>query len=45
MYGIVGIIGNATSRLDAKQEEMYKGQEAYELWMNKVKAPLVPFVH
>lgn len=45
MYGIVGIMRNATSRLDAKQAEKYNGQEAYELWTNKVKAPLVPFVY
>ena len=37
MYGIVGIMRNATSRLDAKQAEKYKGQEAYELWITKVR--------
>jgi hypothetical protein len=36
---------NATSRLDAKQVEKYKNQEAFELWRTKVKAPLVPFIH
>jgi steroid 5-alpha reductase family enzyme len=45
MYGILGIMRNATSRLDAKQAEKYKNQEAYELWRTKVKAPLVPFLH
>jgi len=44
MYGIVGIMRNATSRLDKKQEEKYNGQDAYDLWTKKVKAPLVPFV-
>lgn len=44
LYGIVGIMRNATSRLDKKQQEKYKGQDAYDLWTQKVKAPLVPFV-
>jgi steroid 5-alpha reductase family enzyme len=44
LYGIIGIMRNATSRLDKKQQEKYKGQEAYDLWTEKVKAPLVPFV-
>ena len=44
LYGIVGIMRNATSRLDKKQQEKYKGQDAYELWTNQVTAPLVPFV-
>ena len=45
MYGIVGIMRNASSQLDAKHAEKYKGQEAYELWITKVKAPLVTCVH
>jgi steroid 5-alpha reductase family enzyme len=44
LYGIVGIMRNATSRLDKKQEEKYKGQDAYDLWTEQVKATLVPFV-
>jgi steroid 5-alpha reductase family enzyme len=45
MYGILGIMRNATSRLDAKQAEKYKNQEAYELWRIEVKAPLMPYIH
>jgi steroid 5-alpha reductase family enzyme len=45
MYGILGIMRNATSRLDAKQAEKYKNQEAYELWRIRVESPLVPFIH
>ena len=45
LYGICGIMKNATARLDGKQADKYKGQEAYDLWCEQVKAPLVPFVY
>lgn len=45
MYGIYGIMTNATKRLDGRQLENYAGQELYDTWRAQVKAPIFPFVH
>jgi steroid 5-alpha reductase family enzyme len=45
MYGIYGIMTNATKRLDKKQMETYSGQELYEAWRKQVKAPIFPFIY
>lgn len=44
LFGIVSIMRKATSRLEGRQEEKYTGQEKYDTWAKKVKAPLVPFL-
>ena len=44
LYGIYGIMTNATKRLDEKQFEKYKGQEKYDSWRASVTAPLFPFL-
>jgi len=43
-YGIVAIMRSATQKLEARQQEKYGGQEEYEEWKRKVRAPLFPFV-
>jgi len=45
MYGIYGIMTNATKRLDKRQLENYAGQESYDTWRAQVKSPIFPFVH
>jgi steroid 5-alpha reductase family enzyme len=44
LWGILGIMFNASSRLDKKQEEKYGKQNAYTEWKKKVPYPIVPFV-
>jgi steroid 5-alpha reductase family enzyme len=44
LYGIYGIMSNASKRLDAKQAEKYQGQPKYEAWKASVKAELFPFI-
>jgi steroid 5-alpha reductase family enzyme len=45
MYGIYGIMTNATKRLDSRQLENYGGQESYDTWRAQVKASIFPFVN
>ena len=35
-------MSKATSRLEGRQDEKYRGQEKYDTWVRKVKAPLFP---
>ena len=42
LLGIVSIMSKATSRLEGRQDEKYRGQEKYDTWVRKVKAPLFP---
>jgi steroid 5-alpha reductase family enzyme len=44
LWGILGIMFNASSRLDKKQEEKYGKQNAYIEWKKQVSFPIVPFV-
>ena len=44
LYGIYGIMTNATKRLDEKQFEKYNGQGKYDSWKASVTAPLFPFL-
>jgi len=43
-YGILGIMKGASKRLDAKQNENYKGQEDYDNYRKQVPANLWPWM-
>jgi steroid 5-alpha reductase family enzyme len=42
--GIVSIMTKATSGLEKRQAEKYRGQDKYETYKSQVKWPLLPFV-
>jgi steroid 5-alpha reductase family enzyme len=44
VVGIVSIMTKATSGLEKKQAEKYRGQEKFEKYKSQVKWPLLPFV-
>jgi len=44
LWGILGIMFGASSRLDKKQDEKYGSQKAYIEWKEKVPSSLVPFL-
>lgn len=44
LWGILGIMFGASSRLDKKQEEKYGKQDTYIEWKKKVPYSLVPFL-
>ena len=44
LWGILGIMFGASSRLDKKQEEKYSSQRAYIEWKEKVPSSLVPLL-
>mmetsp|Transcript_8974 Transcript_8974/g.13263 ORF Transcript_8974/g.13263 Transcript_8974/m.13263 type:complete len:152 (+) Transcript_8974:1-456(+) len=43
-YGILGIMRNATQRLDDKQKEKYGGQKEYDNYREEVGSPIWPFI-
>lgn len=44
LWGILGIMFGASSRLDKKQEDKYSSQQAYIEWKEKVPSSLVPLL-
>lgn len=44
LYGICFTMIIASKRLDEKQADKYKGQEMFELWKERVRWSLLPFV-
>jgi steroid 5-alpha reductase family enzyme len=44
LWGILGIMFGASSRLDEKQSERYGGLAAYEEWRGRVRWSVVPFI-
>lgn len=41
---IIQIMIKATSKLENRQKEKYEGQDMYEEWKKRVRAPLIPFI-
>lgn len=44
LWGILGIMFGASSRLDKKQSEKYGGLAAYEEWRGRVRWSVIPFI-
>ncbi|KAL3823541.1 hypothetical protein ACHAXA_002882 [Cyclostephanos tholiformis] len=44
LWGILGIMFGASSRLDGKQDEMYGGMPNYEEWKSRVRWSVIPFI-
>ena len=44
LWGILGIMLGASSRLDKKQTEKYAGQPAYEDWKKEVSFSVIPLI-